>query len=572
MNWRKLQYRLEDWWDDWGDVLLDTLKSMGRLILVLLILFAIWMGFNQLMKPELQRAERWCEADEPAQALATLDSVPPQWWWHPERRARYGLLRSKALDKSYTDVRDDSLLRLAVNYYHIFGPDRYAMESLYYTGRTHQNAGRIPEAYAYFTLADRLADSLGEYHMGGLIARSISEVHAFTNNPSEELRYAEKAFDCFSRAGSTHHAEYMYFDLASALHKNDKHREAVEHYEKFIVAAQGRSDTLSLAWSQLLQAGVHLPRNEFSRAKVLLENVRRLSDYDNTVIWYTDYAIVCAHEGKIDSALYYIGKADCKAQSGMDYLRVSLRHLDVLRQYTHHKDRLPMTNLASYDSLKNIVLDHELVSYYNNISQNEIQTLSSYLKNRTRVSLILLFVILLLVAIFLIVDILQNKNRNVEIERNITQVILLQEQLTSLQSEMGSRVLRLFREHFEQIDRLGSRYFDSMGSKNEKERIYKRVQLELEEIGSPIYVEKSLEPIINECMNNLMLRVRKRMPKLHQNDLQLLTYLLLGFSSPTISVLLQIRLEATYMRISRLKNKLSLSNTREAEEILLVIC
>lgn len=231
-----------------------------------------------------------------------------------------------------------------------------------------------------------------------------------------------------------------------------------------------------------------------------------------------------------------------------------------------------MTNLASYDSLKNIVLDHELVSYYNNISQNEIQTLSSYLKNRTRVSLILLFVILLLVAIFLIVDILQNKNRNVEIERNITQVILLQEQLTSLQSEMGSRVLRLFREHFEQIDRLGSRYFDSMGSKNEKERIYKRVQLELEEIGSPIYVEKSLEPIINECMNNLMLRVRKRMPKLHQNDLQLLTYLLLGFSSPTISVLLQIRLEATYMRISRLKNKLSLSNTREAEEILLVIC
>lgn len=571
MKWRKLQYRLEDWWDDWGDVLLDTLKSMGRLILVLLILFAIWMGFNQLMKPELQRAERWCEADEPAQALATLDSVPPQWWWHPERRARYGLLRSKALDKSYTDVRDDSLLRLAVNYYHIFGPDRYAMESLYYTGRTHQNAGRIPEAYAYFTLADRLADSLGEYHMGGLIARSISEVHNFMKDFPAQLYYAEKAYDYFYRAGSSYHADYMHYDLGKSLYLNNKYPESMTHYKKFIDVCIKNNDLYSIRAAYIGLASVELSQGEYKEAKYHFEQAHEVYHCPQNVEWLVQYASSCAGVGEIDKALYYIGKADEIAERGVEYAAILLRNNDInaFRICSLEGKSTVGHRLRSEESLLRYIYEVPIVADSLKHFVVKSRSLSHKLERKNDLICFILIIVILTSLALSGLFMWRKSQYKRAIENYMTQLMTVRNNLLEKESELkelGSMVSSQFKERFDSINHLSEIYYLHQNSAKEKDKIYQEVQKAIRQLGEESYVLKNLEPLINARCNRILERMREQLPDFRGHDFQLYTYLCCGFSYQAISLFLQTSSSILYSRVSRMRERIRKSGVPDCEE------
>ena len=94
----------------------------SKVVLILLLLVAAGCGANSGLS-KLNDIERLVQ-ERPDSALACLKDVDQKALRGAKEEALYSLLYSIALDKNYIDVKSDSLIRPAVDYYSHQG-DKY---------------------------------------------------------------------------------------------------------------------------------------------------------------------------------------------------------------------------------------------------------------------------------------------------------------------------------------------------------------------------------------------------------------------------------------------------------------
>lgn len=99
-------------------------------------------------------------SDNPLTAYQELSDIPSEKLLSPSLRARYALLMSLAMDKSYIDVDDDSLIRIAVDYYQDGKNTPHKMLSLYSLGIVQRNAGKTQAAIISFMRAKEVVCEL----------------------------------------------------------------------------------------------------------------------------------------------------------------------------------------------------------------------------------------------------------------------------------------------------------------------------------------------------------------------------------------------------------------------------
>ena len=97
-------------------------------------------------------------------------------------RARYALLRTMAEDKNYIDKSDDSVIRIAQEYYEKHGTDQDKMLSWYYLGIIQKNGANYTDAILSFEKAENFAQKIKNYRNLGLIDRNRAEAFSATND------------------------------------------------------------------------------------------------------------------------------------------------------------------------------------------------------------------------------------------------------------------------------------------------------------------------------------------------------------------------------------------------------
>ena len=80
---------------------------------------------------------------------------------------------------------------------------------------------------------------------------------------------------------------------------------------------------------------------------------------------------------------------------------------------------------------------------------------------------------------------------------------------------------------------------------------------------------KTLEKNLDSENNNLMQRLRSAFPKWKEEDFLLYLYTASGFSSTTVSTLLERDKQYVYNRLYRIKGRISALESPEKEEFLL---
>ena len=551
------------------------LKRLGLVLLLIAAAVWVWFQLNERMLPALARAEALCE-EKPALTRATLDSIPPRWWWHPERRARHSLFYSKALDRELVDITSDSLILPAVEYYSLRGPDHYAMLSYYYAGRVEQNSGRTARAYAYFTFADRLADSLGDYHTGGLIARGLAEIHNYTNDFASELRYAQKAYDLFTRAGSSLHADWACYDLANAQANNKEYEAAIDHYEHFFRAALLRADTLAASYALTDMSASYLSLNRGPEAKALLERSHREYGYPINAKWLSDYACACARSGDGQKALRTIAQAEQLITDASSRMRVWGRKAQIYAACGNYDSAYTVEQELArmVDSAVRISLEQSVVSHHRDFYRHETDRLTTRLSHRTR---LLLGVILILMGLSVAVVaglMHRNRMRRREIEEYMAQIELFRCDLMKRETalvESGTETMQQFKERFSLVNTLAETYYTHQNSPVEQQKIYSLILENLREFGSKGYVERELLPIINRTHNRVIERMKSQLDPLKESEVQLICYLLTGFSTSTIALFLNTSAENIYRRTYRLRERIRNSSAPDREEFLEVL-
>lgn len=128
-----------------------------------------------------------------------------------------------------------------------------------------------------------------------------------------------------------------------------------------------------------------------------------------------------------------------------------------------------------------------------------------------------------------------------------------------LQARLGALQQRSPGRKFDTLDRLCEQYYIYEGTDNLQPRILKEVKSIVEGLRADESVQKQLEQALNEGSDNVMIKLRNTFPRLKQEDYLLYLFAASGFSSTTISTLLEKDKPYVYNRLYRLKERIKAS-------------
>jgi len=129
------------------------------------------------------------------------------------------------------------------------------------------------------------------------------------------------------------------------------------------------------------------------------------------------------------------------------------------------------------------------------------------------------------------------------------------------------RLARLLDKRFALIDSLCETYYETQGTRAEKNSIVTRVKDEIEAVKADESIFADMEKTVNDCRSNLLVRLRTAWPDIRPDDYRLTVYLACHLSPRTISLLLGEKIEVVYKRKSRLKSRLSAKTHEIWDEI-----
>ena len=142
-----------------------------------------------------------CLSEHPDSALSVLDSLSTTGIQGREANAKFALLYSMALDKSYIDATDDSLINIAVDWYRKHGTADERLKSYYYQGRVYQNAGDNEAAMGSFVRAE--ASESEDNMSNGLLYKAMSGIYIQIFDFVKAELYNNRAKNCYLLAGDT---------------------------------------------------------------------------------------------------------------------------------------------------------------------------------------------------------------------------------------------------------------------------------------------------------------------------------------------------------------------------------
>ena len=119
------------------------------------------------------------------------------------------------------------------------------------------------------------------------------------------------------------------------------------------------------------------------------------------------------------------------------------------------------------------------------------------------------------------------------------------------------------------LDRLFEQYYVYEGTENLQPKILKEVRTVVEGLRSDPKAQKNLEQSLNDSHDQVMKRLRAACPKWKEEDYLLYMFTVAGFSSTTISTLLEKDKPYVYNRLYRIKERIKATEAPDRDFLLL---
>lgn len=199
---------------------------------------------NVSILSELSRADTLLNT-RPDSALKILRNINPHEIHNPAIRARHSLLHSIALDKTYTDLTSDSIIRHALLYYNRKGNILQKAKANFYMGRICCNASDKENAVKYLTEAESYAVKTKDYYLCGLIYNTLGNLYYYQEDLLEAIRMYEKSGLFFGKAGDLRKKANAFSYIGKIYRMQNDCNRAVCFYKKakniYVILKNGNS-------------------------------------------------------------------------------------------------------------------------------------------------------------------------------------------------------------------------------------------------------------------------------------------------------------------------------------------
>lgn len=537
---------------------------------------------NRQTKSLLQDVETYIQ-ERPDSALRVLRKVDSLTLNTKALRARYSVLFAMALDKNYIDTTALSILEPTVAYYEKFGSPKDKMLSYYYLGRIYSNRKDYPNAVIFYSQALRESSEYDYYHRGLIYAASADAYNASFND-EEELRNTILAYECFEKIGDKD-LDLSLYKVAQAYHNNERFDVADSLYSLVYSGKDSTSRLALYAMEDLVSNDLYQEKQDVERDLELLEYVAEHRGNLSLESYY-EYAYLLLLAGKESEAENILSQLSNREANGKT-MEIRYRIAECKGQ---NEEALAL--LKSMLSHQNDVVKKKLAQsvfkaqsdYYRLTA--EVSEQKSTISNQRSIIILItgLMIIALLYVIFMkrkstlirekdrltqaveeserLLETVRNRanEEKSEREKDILDLKSRNEREQDKIKDLREMYVALYQKRFSEI----GRYYDAASShrlESIKEKAYHDVisstQALFEEIASGSEGQKKFEARINADLDDIVSKIRSDFPKLKDDDIRFICYLIVGFDTSTISFLMDISKENVRVKKHRLREKLN---------------
>lgn len=303
---------------------------MKYIVITVIIFFSVISCKQE--NPIATKLDRIHEAimANPEDALLMLDSLDVQQLTSLKRRAKYSLLYSVALDRSYIDITTDSIITPALKYYSHRGSPDGQCATYYYAARIYENAGDLEKAMTSITKTSEIDTS--KVHPG--ILRRI------------------------------------YFLKGRIYEAIWRREEAIQAYETAVKYARKDNDTDNYIQGSLIAASIYCTSGNTEKCHTLLNSISKHQGNfsERNFHYYHDLnlALLLEDGQQYSNALQYaIDYLDCcpnKDSELINWKNIALAYLkgdlasDALEFLEKHPIYHDISKDAGYHSIKSDIL------------------------------------------------------------------------------------------------------------------------------------------------------------------------------------------------------------------------
>lgn len=537
---------------------------------------------NRQTKSLLQDVETYIQ-ERPDSALRILRKVDSLTLNTKALRARYSVLFAMALDKNYIDTTALSILEPTVAYYEKFGSPKDKMLSYYYLGRIYSNRKDYPNAVIYYLQALR-ESSEDDYYHRGLIFEAATDAYNASFNDEEELRNSILAYECFEKIGDKD-LDLSLYKVAQAYHNNERFDVADSLYSLVYSGKDSTSRLALYAMEDLVSNDLYQEKQDVERDLELLEYVAEHRGNLSLESYY-EYAYLLLLAGKESEAENILSQLSNREANGKT-MEIRYRIAECKGQ---NEEALAL--LKSMLSHQNDVVKKKLAQsvfkaqsdYYRLTA--EVSEQKSTISNQRSIIILItgLMIIALLYVIFMkrkstlirekdrltqaveeserLLETVRNRanEEKSEREKDILDLKSRNEREQDKIKDLREMYVALYQKRFSEI----GKYYDTASShrlESIKEKAYHDVisstQTLFEEIASGSEGQKKFEARINADLDDIVSKIRSDFPKLKDEDIRFICYLIVGFDTSTISFLMDISKENVRVKKHRLREKLN---------------
>ncbi len=546
----------------------DDMNS--KLVLFLLLLFFVSCG-NSEISETLSRAESVMD-EQPDSALAMLKQIDCTQIQSAKYNAQYALLYSQALDKNYIDVTNDSLINIAVNYYQNQGSVRDRFLSLFYQGRVYYNAKDYAKSMIAYTQAEQLYDEFDDDYYKGLLQMQKGFIYEDFCDYKNSLNSYKLACDYYEHADKIKHRNFAKYSVGTILRNSAKTRDmAAETFLETITLAKDDGDTVLI---KNCLADLIILQIQSNKYDIGLKYYYELKDYygDDGMysILYSSISALNAYKGDFCLSDKYADKALKLSKNIQDSITYYYRLSEVAEFKKDFESAYQLLSKAKTMEVPEVRarLEQPILSEQIKVIEKDLE-LSKYKQRNNAIMFGLTMVIAAMLLVYLVVyyrNMLRRKQQRIDDYTNI--VIDLQHAISDKDSAASETIQSILQSHNYLINNIG----DSLSQISENSKNHKSVLNEIksliEKLGNDEKTLNELENNVNQCCDNIMMKVRAELPNLSETDYRQLCYYYAGFSGKVISLLLNISLANVYMRKSRLKDRIQQSDAIDKELIL----
>lgn len=537
---------------------------------------------NRQTKSLLQDVETYIQ-ERPDSALRVLRKVDSLTLNTKSLRARYSLLFAMALDKNYIDTTALSILEPTVAYYERLGSPQDKMLSCYYLGRIYANRKDYPNAVIFYSQALR-ESSADDYYHKGLAYEALANAYSASFNTEEELRNAILAHDCFDKIRDKNLALSRY-KIAQAYHNNEQFDLADSLYSSVYSGLDSTSKLAFYAMEDQVSNDLQREGPDVERDQRLLEYVAEHRG-NLTLTSYYEYAyllLLIGNKSTAENILSQLSEID----ESVETMEIRYR----IAKYEEH-DKEALTLLKGSLLYQNDVVKKQLAQsvfkaqsdYYRLTA--EVSEQKSTIANQRSVIILIASLMMagLLYIVFMkrktalirekdrlaqaveeserLLETVRNraKQEKEERDKDIFDLKSRNERERDKIKELRDMYVSLYQKRFYEIEK----YYDAASShrlESIKEKAYHDVisstQALFEEIASGSEGQKKFEARINADLDDIVSKIRSDFPKLKDDDIRFICYLIVGFDTSTISFLMDISKENVRVKKHRLREKLN---------------